>query len=148
MPTPSRSVVGYAFGSVHRWWMAKPIHASVLAFLWYLVVMAATDSLRLLHRPIQIFAVRCAPVARETPTPGTLISADGFAVANWGILYLFAMPLGAFLMGYFLRLPGGNSAEEITLSRGWGLRIGRRHNSQVRRHLCGCLPWSTFPTCI
>lgn len=104
MPTPARSVVGHAFGTVHRWWMIKPMQSAVFAFLWYLIVIVTAGSLGILHRHIQAIAVRCTPVGNGTPSVGTTITADGFTVANWGILYLFAMPLAAFLMGSYFRL--------------------------------------------
>jgi hypothetical protein len=62
MPTPARSVVGHAFGAVHRWWMMKPLQSAVLTFLWYLVVIVAAGSLGVLHRHIQAVAVRCTPI--------------------------------------------------------------------------------------
>jgi hypothetical protein len=104
MPMPSRSVVGHAFGAVHRFWMTRPIQAAALAFAWYLIVVIAAGALGILHRHIHADAVYCTPAIPGAPPTGSPITADGFTVANWGILYFFGMPLCAFLMGYYLRL--------------------------------------------
>lgn len=103
MPTPSSSVIGHAFGPLHRWWMTNPGRAAALAVLWYLAVIVAAGLLGILPRHIQAIAIPCTS-GTGTPAVGGEIAADGFFVGNRGILVLFAMPLAAFLMGNYFRL--------------------------------------------
>jgi hypothetical protein len=84
--------------------MTHPTRAAGLALLLYFVVFFAAGSLGILHRHIQATAVSCAPIRVGTPAVGTGTTADGFLVENWGLLYLFAMPLAAYLMGSYFRL--------------------------------------------
>lgn len=96
----STSVVGYAFGTVHRWGMAKPLKAACLAFLWYLLVATMAAWLGLWSRHFQSTSVDCM---LHTSSTGAVTPADGFSIWNWGILYFVAMPLAAFLMSVYFK---------------------------------------------
>lgn len=100
-PQPaSSSVIGYAFGTIHRWWMAKPLKAAAVAFLWYALVATAAGWLGVSSRHFPARSIECST---QTGSVNAAVSADGFYIWNWGILYFAAMPLAAFLMGQYFR---------------------------------------------
>ncbi|MGA2814168.1 MAG: hypothetical protein ABSG16_22435 [Candidatus Acidiferrum sp.] len=100
-----KSVVGYSFGPSHRWWMTRPSGAACIALVLYFIVIMCAGHLGILPRKFASTSVDCSKsVGADYSAGGLAVTADGFLVGNWGILYLFAMPLAAFLMGRYFGL--------------------------------------------
>lgn len=98
------SIVGDVFGPVHRAWMSHPKRAAVLALVWYFFVIGSALALGILWN-FHSKTIACASSLGAEATPGgSSVLADGFSVLNWGVLFLFALPLAAFLMGYYFRV--------------------------------------------
>jgi hypothetical protein len=108
------SIIGWAFGSVHRWWMRKTAYAALLAFAFYLAVVLAASALHIwsdftykgtrdcIAIPATVPAAgQSAPSGQQGPTEPAL--AYGFNAWNWGFLYSFAMPLAVSVMGLYFR---------------------------------------------
>jgi hypothetical protein len=105
MTDSSNSVIGYSFGPVHRWWMTRPKQAAWLALLFYLLVIMSAGHLGILARHFSSTSIDCSvSVGGEESAGGKAVTADGFIVGNWGVLYVFAMPLAALLMGLYFGL--------------------------------------------
>lgn len=109
------SIIGWAFGSVHRWWMRKTVYAALLAFAFYLAVTFAASALHIwsdftykgssdcIATPATAPVVgQGAPSGQQGPVGPTL--AYGFSAWNWGFLYSFALPLAVSLMGLYFRV--------------------------------------------
>lgn len=101
---PSRSVVGHAFGRVHRLWMIRPRRAIALATCLYVLVIIFALFLGILW-PFDTRSVACtAAPGAAVHSSSAVVTADGFIIWNWGVLYLFAMPLAALLVGNYFRV--------------------------------------------
>jgi hypothetical protein len=106
------SILGSAFGNVHRWWMQKPGNAALVAFACYLIIAVASGYLRIWskfeYKKISCHATQTTVPGGTGPSSGNSTGseptlADGFAIWNWGFLYSFSMPLAAFMMGHYFR---------------------------------------------
>jgi hypothetical protein len=105
MSDSPQSVIGYSFGPVHRWWMMRPGRTALIALSFYFVVIICAGHLGILPRKFTSISVECSTaIGGEHSAGGKTVSADGFLVGNWGVLYLFAMPLAALLMGHYFNL--------------------------------------------
>jgi hypothetical protein len=82
-----KPIVRRALGLIHTRWMLRPKRAAVLAVLLYLAVLIAANFLGIFWT-----------FADKAGHPVT-----GFANSHWGPLFLFAMPITALLVGYYLR---------------------------------------------
>src|SRR3981189_3054937 len=98
------SIIGLAFGSVHRWWMSKTTYAALLAFAFYLTIVLAASGLHIWSdfsykgskdciaiRATVSPAGQSASGGQQGPPEPTL--AYGFSAWQWGFLYAFALPL-------------------------------------------------------
>jgi hypothetical protein len=91
--------------------MQKPKTAALVAFACYLIVAVASSYLQIWskfqYKKISCHAaqITAGPIGQNSGTSAASepALADGFAIWNWGILYSFAMPLAAFLMGQYFR---------------------------------------------
>jgi hypothetical protein len=82
-----KPIVRRALGLMHTRWLLRPKRAAIAAGLWYLMVLVVAAGLGIVWK----FKVNGKTVV-------------GFADSHWGPLFLFAMPLAGWLIGYYLRL--------------------------------------------
>ena len=89
-------VLRASLGRLHRAWMQRPTRAAGFAFLWYVAVAAASLVLG---------------IHTEFPAPpsdvGESLARGFYTELYWGPLYLVAVPLSAYLVGWLLEVIDG-----------------------------------------